>query len=266
MMTCPSTASSGSKSLADLLPAPEGQAVNARGINCDRVLGPGAHGLGPARPDPEEVRCRGRADRHAVQSLPRTDRGVRPVPRPQVRPDPHLRLLRAGGHLRQHANFRGLAEERFPLLQAPPSWSALSTRTTARRLQRSRGWSSSGGWRARSRCPAMSWPVGFRSCRITCWPPPMQPNPMASTVPPSAGSASTSGRGRAADRTWPSGTQRRLRIAPLSRRPTATNSSRLSRHGLRPPRLGSRRLWGLRRAQANGNSRNSCGTCRPPPV
>ena len=59
------------------------------------ALGPVYYGGAGAR----RVR---RPGRHAHPRLPGPDRRLRPLPRPQVRPDPAARLLRPGGRLRQH--------------------------------------------------------------------------------------------------------------------------------------------------------------------
>ena len=50
----------------------------------------------------EAVRPDRRPHRHAHPRLPRPDGRLRPLPRPQVRPDPDGRLLRPGGRLRRH--------------------------------------------------------------------------------------------------------------------------------------------------------------------
>ena len=70
----------------------------------------GRHGVPGHRPEvaqravPAPVRAGPgrRADRRDHAGVPRAHRGLRPVPRPQVRPHPAARLLRAGRHLPQH--------------------------------------------------------------------------------------------------------------------------------------------------------------------
>ena len=52
-----------------------------------------------------------------TQRLPRPDGRLRPLPRPQVRPDPPARLLRAVRHLPQHADLLRHARGRLPELQ-----------------------------------------------------------------------------------------------------------------------------------------------------
>ena len=67
------------------------------------LLRPGA-GVLRRRQEARPVR---RPDRHPDPRLPRADGRLRPLPRPQVRPDPDHRLLRAGRRLRQHRVPRG---------------------------------------------------------------------------------------------------------------------------------------------------------------
>ena len=132
-MTCPTTASSSSR-----WPATSSTARAATIAWPRSVL----------RPRPGLLRRRGlrragRPGRHPDPRVPRPDRRLRPLPRPQVRPDPHVRLLRPGRHLRQHrlqgipdrpargrrrlrARARPRSRRRRPT--SPPSSSSESTR------------------------------------------------------------------------------------------------------------------------------------------
>ena len=83
----------------------------------DRV--PRPRQQGPRRGEPRAVRPgrRRRADRGDHARLPRADGRLRPLPRPQVRPDPPARLLRPRRHLPQHPDLLGHARGRLPELQ-----------------------------------------------------------------------------------------------------------------------------------------------------
>ena len=75
------------------------------------------------------LRRAGRPGRHPDPRLPRPDRRLRPLPRPQVRPDPDVRLLRPG---------RGLLQHRLQGIPRPPRprWSRPTTRPRPRSRRR----------------------------------------------------------------------------------------------------------------------------------
>ena len=95
---------------------------------------------------PQPQRHDRRADRHAQQGHAGPDRRLRPLPRPQVRPDPDGRLLLAARHLRQHRSSRRKSRwsaQQPSAARATPTSSKKMARTGAeeprRLLQRRRG-------------------------------------------------------------------------------------------------------------------------------
>ncbi len=78
-------------------------------VKAERIVATGFLAIGPKTLNEQQraavrTRRRGRADRRDDAGVPRHHRRVRPVPRPQVRPDPAEGLLRPRGHLPQHRN------------------------------------------------------------------------------------------------------------------------------------------------------------------
>ncbi len=69
-----------------------------RATDRDHVPGPGQHEPRRAGQGPASHGRRRRAARHDRQGVPGPDDRLRPLPRPQVRPDPDPRLLRPGRH------------------------------------------------------------------------------------------------------------------------------------------------------------------------
>jgi hypothetical protein len=77
----------------------------------DRVPGPGRARRQPALQGAVHHGQRGRADRHGQPGGAGPDSQLRPLPQPQVRPDPDDGLLRPGRHLPQHGAVRRPAEQ-----------------------------------------------------------------------------------------------------------------------------------------------------------
>ena len=108
--TCRTTSSSASSS-----PATSWPATARRDDYAERVIATGFLAIGAA----VRVRRRERSapddrghDRHPRPGVPRPDARLRPLPRPQVRPDPDGGLLRPLRHLREHPLSRSPAPSR----------------------------------------------------------------------------------------------------------------------------------------------------------
>ena len=99
--TCRSTTSSASRSPATCCPAPS-VADRRAAADRDHIPHPGQHQPRGAGQAAARHGRRRRAARHDRQGIPGADDRLRPLPRPQVRPDPDPRLLRAGRHPPQH--------------------------------------------------------------------------------------------------------------------------------------------------------------------
>ena len=100
----------------DLVPASAPNTVNADGVVATTVLAIGPWG-GIDRTE-AAGRHRRRPGRHDRPELPRPDDRLRPLPRPQVRPDPDGRLLRPGGLLLQQPDPVGPV---LPVAQGAPA-------------------------------------------------------------------------------------------------------------------------------------------------
>ena len=112
---------------ADLMPDDAGRVRAPAG---PRLLRPGRRVLQEHRRGQGDRRRAGRPRGHADARLPRPDGRLRPLPRPQVRPDPDAGLLLAGRRLQQ------LQAGRRAARSARPRSSASTTRT--RRSRRGR--------------------------------------------------------------------------------------------------------------------------------
>ena len=98
--TCPTTTSSSSRSPATCCPAPTpGKPFNKDGVVATGVYMIGEWGGGDADKEKLHHRHRRRPGRPHRPGVPGADRRLRPLPRPQVRPDLDEGLLRPGRHL-----------------------------------------------------------------------------------------------------------------------------------------------------------------------
>ena len=162
--TCPTTASSTEQIAGDLLAGPPRPARPAGRARLLRRSGPVYYGGSPTavadeRDDQLDTLSRG---------VPRPDRRLRPLPRPQVRPDPDDRLLRPGRDLREHRSTRSIPTRRprrsrrttRPRRRSRPR-RARSTRSSRPRAGRSP--SGLPGKRRRGTCrPPGRWPIAAR--------------------------------------------------------------------------------------------------------
>ena len=128
----------------DLLPPERGRGRGPRAADRHRLPRPRAEGPGRGRRDEDGDGHRRRTDRHRGPGVPGPDARLRPLPRPQVRPDRHHGLLRPGRDLPQHPDDGDLQEGRPVARELPGrrerSGSAGGTCEAGRRAQgRGRG-------------------------------------------------------------------------------------------------------------------------------
>ena len=96
--TSPTTSSSASRSPATCCPTSPRRPSTSGSIATGYLAIARRFGSSPDRVPPDDRRH----DRQPRQGVPRPERRLRPLPRPQVRPDPAGGLLRPLRHLRQH--------------------------------------------------------------------------------------------------------------------------------------------------------------------